>query len=537
MSKKTFASALAILLIIALTVPAIFFIAPQRASAQSVGSCIVGLAAGLGLVTANHVVAVPTADAAGGTGSWTTAGSTVGNCLYSVIVVPILRAMIRAILQAITQSTINWINGANGTGQPSFVQNLAVHLQSVGDVAALSLIAQIGQNTAAFNSPFGAAIALALQSRYAQQTSLAGFYAANQCTLAKSSPNVAGFLGGEWSQGGAAAWFALTTQNQNNPYTLYLAAQSQLGSNVSQVQTNRKQDLMQSGGFLSWCPPGATANTTSSSVGVKPQAPCTNANGTPAMAQTPGSTIKSYLDTNLGSGIGQLVSAQDLDAALGAIVTALGNRVIGSTGLFGSSQPSGSRNITVVAPAPSSSAASAISLAQSTLTQLATYTSAWNTISAAANTASMSVTALLNSCSAQQTIAQTALTNEIAPMLVQAQAALNSAATTQALALQVQAEASAVPIADPVQLSTDVTSLSSMPPAAGDVVNAQLSAAVTGAATANPAGSLTVSGGTFVDQMNLISTNAAALETSSCATPSAPAVSSPTTIYNAGVGG
>lgn len=330
MSKKTLASALIILLTITVIAPATFFIESRRASAQSSGavSCVMGLAAGLGLITINKPVAVPTNDVANGTGSWTTAGSTVGNCVYNVLIVPILRAMIRALLQAITQSTINWINGGNGTGQPSFVQNLAVHLQSVGDVAALSLIAQIGQNTAAFNSPFGSSIALALQTRYAQQTSLAGFYAANQCTLSKSSPNVTSFLNGNWPQGGAAAWFALTTQSQNNPYMLYQAAQSQLGSNVSQAQTNRRQDLLQGNGFLSWCPSGATSNT-SSGGGINPQPPCTNANGTPVMAQTPGSTIKSYLDANLGSGIGQLVSAQDLDAAIGAIATALANRVVG----------------------------------------------------------------------------------------------------------------------------------------------------------------------------------------------------------------
>lgn len=245
MSKKIFTSALAMLFIIAFVAPAAFLIAPQKASAQSSGGsigCIAGLLGLAGNVTS--IVGVPVSNMTIQTGTSFTAGATTGDCLYNVIVVPILRAMIRAFLQAITKATINWINGANGTGQSSFVQNLAVHLQSVGDSAGLSFISQVSAN-AFGNSPFSSSIASALQTNYSQGTSLAGFFAANQCTLSKSSPNINSFLAGNWSQGGIGAWFALTTQTQNNPYTLFLAAQSQMGGNVNQVQTNRRQELIQ----------------------------------------------------------------------------------------------------------------------------------------------------------------------------------------------------------------------------------------------------------------------------------------------------
>lgn len=525
MSKKTFTRALAILLTIAFVAPTAFFIAPQRTSADSGIGCVVGLAAGLVGVTSNRFISVPVSDVPNGSGSWTTAGSTVGSCIYNLIIVPVLRAMLRSFLQQITRATINWINGANGTGQPSFVRDLTTHLQQVGDVAALSFIAQ---TATAFNSPFGSAISSSLQTNYSQQTSMAGFFAANQCTLAQSSPNINSFLAGNWSQGGIGAWFALTTQSQNNPYMLYQNSQSQLASAVGSAQAARTTMLNWGQGFLSWCPSGFTKTNTSSSAGVSPQPPCTNADGTPAQASTPGSTIKAYLDANLSSGIGQLVSAQDLDSAINAIVTALANKVIGSTGLFGSSQSSNSSNTAIATPVQSSAAASAISLAQSTLSNITTYSSAWNIIAAAANTASTSVASLVSYCNAQATnsnastvainaqvsAAQIALTSEIAPVLAQAQTAFNAASTAQALALQVQAEATAVPIADPVQFSIDVSSLSSMPPMSSDVVNAQLSATVSNAAVASPSGSLAVSNGSLVDQMNLISTNATALQAS-----------------------
>lgn len=509
--NKSLASTLAVLLVITLVAPTVFFIAPQRVSADGGPGCVVGLAAGLGLVSAQKVVAVPVGDAANGVGSWTSAGSNVGNCIYNLIVVPVLRQMIRSMLQKMTQSTISWINGNNSTGQPSYVPNLAVHLQGVGDAVALAFIARAAT---AFNSPFGSAISFSLQNSYAQQTSMAGFFAANRSTLPGTPQNQQAFLAGNWSQGGIPAWFALTTQDNNNPYTLQQAAQSQLGSNVGQAQTNRRQDLIQGNGFLSYCGGDTTAKVNVNLRGgsINPQVSCSNPDGTPANVTTPGSTISSYLQANVNSGIGQLVSAQDLDSAIGQVVMALGNQVLGSTGLFGSQQPSSSNNTTPVSTTPSSSAASATSLAQSTLTNITTYTSAWQTITTTANAASAAITSLADSCPSQASAAQAALTTEIAPVLAQSQTAISSVSATQALALKVQAEAVAVPIADPIQFSTDVSSLTGMSPTSIDVVSVQSNAAVTGGSTANPAGSLTVSGGSLVDQMNLISTNAQALQ-------------------------
>jgi hypothetical protein len=527
--SKNLISALIVVLTMTLVVPATFFIAPQKASASAAGciGSIIGLGSGAGASLGADIVSVPVSDAVNTSVNGGTLGNTGSNCINDLILVPLARAAIRALLQKITQSTINWINGSNGTGQSSYVPNLGTHLQGVGDSAVLSFIAQTATG---FNSPFGPSISSALSQQYAQQTSLAGFYSANQCTLSKSSPNINAFLAGNWSQGGNATWLTLTTQPQNNPYTLYQITTAQAGSNNNQAVTNRRQDLLQSNGLLSFCAGDTTTNYSIANRpgGISPQVSCTGQNGKPAQVSTPGSVISSYLQTNVNSGIGQLVSAQDLDQALGQIVSALVNQVIGPKGLFGSSQPSSSTNTTVTATAatPSSAATSAASLAQSMLTQLTTYTNAWNTIAAAANAAQASVTAFQNACAADtsttqgmtnQSAAQAALSTEITPVLTQVQTASSTAATAQALALKVQAEAVTIPIADPNQFSTDVSTLASLPPVANDVISVQLNANVTNQATSSPAGSLTVSGGTLVDKMNLISKNAAALTASGCA--------------------
>ncbi|HVB19821.1 MAG TPA: hypothetical protein VNF51_00835 [Candidatus Paceibacterota bacterium] len=556
MRERPFAAVFAMMLIAAFVIPAAFFFAPQRASASTV-SCIGGLIGGLGLSAAGTIagaagvpipglsgVPVTNLSIEGSTGS--TAGATIGSCVNDVILIPLARAAIRAMLQQMTASVISWINGNNGTGQPSYVQNLPVYLQSVGDAAALSFIARAAT---AFNSPFGPAIASSLQTVYAQQTSMAGFYAANQCTLALASPNPAAFLAGDWSQGGIQAWLALTTEDQNNPYTLYQAVQSQVGSNVSQAQINQRQDLLESSGFLSWCGGNSSAASYSVSLrGVSPSAPCTNPDGTPAQVMTPGSIIHDYTQQAVvNSGFQQLISATDLDNALGAIVSTLLNQVLGgSGGLFGSSQSSGSTSsITSQLQSYTSSnvtsTQTASQTAQSILTQLTTYTDAWNTIVATAGTASTSVASLVNVCTtnitavqtqpqaytssnlptfinaatAQVAAAKTALTAEITPIFSQAQAATSTAATTQAFALQVQSEASGT-AGSAGTLASDVATLVTMPPSVTDVSAVQENAQAYGGATASPVGSLTVSGGSLVDQMNLINANATTLQATVC---------------------
>jgi hypothetical protein len=237
---------------------------------------------------------------------------------------------------------------------------------------------------------------------------------------------------------------------------------------------------------------------------------------------------------------------------LGAIVNTLVNQMLGGGGLFGASQspsptqPSVTTQLQTYTPNNTSATQSAVAIAQSALDRVTAYTSALNIIVAAANTASASLSDLENFCTAaaaahpddatfvaaataQASAAQSAITNNVAPVLSQAQAAFVFASTTQAFATQVAAEAiSGTPAvsSDAINqagvLSNDVQSLADTniyPPSVADVAIAQSNASATGGGSANPAGSLTVSGGTTVDQMNLISANANALKGSVCTPP------------------
>ncbi len=563
MSKKTIASALAVLLTISVGAPTAFLIAPQRASAQNATGCLGGLVgslAGGGGSAAAATVSVPVIDATNAVINGNTSASTWASCINQFVITPLIRSAIRALLQKMTASVVNWINGGNGTGQPSYVQNLPGHLQSVGDTQALAFLAQFGVNS---NSPFAAAITSSLSTNYLQNTSSAGFFAANQDTLIRttgSAANEQAFLNGNWSQGGVGAWFALTTQSQNNPYMLYQASQSELASVVGSAQAARSAELSWGQGFLSWCGAASAPNqpapapaggnglspitVTAQTMGTAPGDSCRNADGSYDQVDTPGSIIHDYTQKAVvNSGFEQLISANDLDSALSAVISALLNQVLGGVGgLLGASQtgtgtaPSLTTQLQTYSLSNNASTAGSVTaILQSAVSQTATYSSSWQTIAAAANTALTAVTSLVNSCTAyaaavsgnqifltsptaqaaaataQAAAARNAITTEINPVLAQANTAGTISATIQAMIQEIQNE-----LNSRIPYAADLQTLQTMPPTTSDVSSALQNAQSTGSAAAVPAGSLTVSGGTIVDRMTLITTNATALRASVC---------------------
>lgn len=589
MTTKPLTGVLATLLVITLIAPAAFFVAPQRASA-SAASCIggvlggalgsLGSLAGAAGIKVPGLSGVPVSNISIEGSSGSTAGSTAGSCINDVIVIPLARAAIRAMLQKMTASVISWINntpGQNGTSAPSYVQDLQGHMQSVGTVKALAFLSQFRNLS---NSPFATAITSSLNSTYLQQSSLGGFFGANQCTLTDSSPNINAYLAGNWSQGGTAAWFALTTQTQNNPYTLYQASQAQLNSQIANAQAAQATQLSWGQGFLSWCgadtttyPAGNNPDEASSNVvSATPTAQCVNKDGTPTPIQTPGSIIHDYAQKAVvSSGFDQLISANDLDNALSSIVSALATQVLGGAGgLFGSSvasSNSAANNGTITSQLQNYSASSvsatqsSFQTAQTMLDRIAAYTSAWSTIGASADTASTSAVSLANFCTsaadtaalaqwnssgstwgtpstptpadlasmhspfidaarAQAAAVPAVLSTEIAPIIAQAQAAPDAASTTQALALQVQTEASggsSTTGTAGATLASDVAILVTMFPTLTDLSDAQTNATAGAGAIASPVGSLTISSaGSLVSQMNLIISNVATLKTTVC---------------------
>jgi|GEM_PF-1160039 len=237
--NRNLASTLVIFLAFILIAPSVFLVAPQRAHALF----------GLGDITfdptswiQNSITAVATP---------ISAAADVAMQINNYVLQPLAYALSGKLMKDITASTIKFTNGlSNGTGRAQFVTDYQTSMQMVGDAQALSFFAQFMQNS---TSPFASSVTNALRDNYLRNTSRAGFFSSNRNTLSRSSPNVNRFLAGDWSQGGAGAWFALTTQEQNNPYLLYQNSLFQLGSSVNNASAARTNELAWGQGFMSWC--------------------------------------------------------------------------------------------------------------------------------------------------------------------------------------------------------------------------------------------------------------------------------------------
>ncbi|MFA5744953.1 MAG: hypothetical protein WC887_01935 [Candidatus Paceibacterota bacterium] len=345
MSKNNFTRTLALFFIGILILPSVFLGAPQRAHAFL----------GIGDITfdpTNWIQNSITAVAAP-----ISATADFATQVNDYVLQPLAFALSGNLMKQMTANIINFVNTGADQGKSQFVTDIRGSMRSAGDAQAFAFFVQLSQNS---NSPFASVISSSLRANYLQNTSTNGFWAANRCTLSNSSPNINKFLAGDWSQGGASAWFALTTQDQNNPYTLYQSSQNQLNSLVSNSQAARTLELTMGQGFLSWCgsvssnasadgvscesnsdcksasciggrcgvvssvkgtgalysvcfddvdcasgvcgPGGQCAADTSvsSSRGISSGDTCTNKDGTPGVIKTPGSVIGASLNKALG---------------------------------------------------------------------------------------------------------------------------------------------------------------------------------------------------------------------------------------------
>ena len=250
MMRTSFAS---LVLIMFLCVSgATLFVAPQPARAIGTAVTVVGGPGDQADIFTSIKQAISTAL------DYSNTAANVAKEIKAYVLDPLAFIMSGNLLKSITSSILGFVGGKNGTGKPLYVQNLQGYLQNVGDVQAYNFLAQFSKNS---NSPFASSISSSLRNNYLQETSLAGFFAANKNTLGQASSNPTGFLAGNWSLGGVAAWFSLTTQCQNNPYCFYYTAQNQMARSVQGATSAKLAQLNWGQGFLSWC--GSKGDSTS----------------------------------------------------------------------------------------------------------------------------------------------------------------------------------------------------------------------------------------------------------------------------------
>ncbi len=233
----------------------------------------------------------------------------------------------KTITRKLTQKTINWIN-SGFKGNPGYITDPEQFFLDAGDELASQFLSQAGINQLC--SPFKAQVRLAITKNYINDNN--NNYS---CTLSLLQNNFDSFTQ-DFTQGGWQGWFEITQNQQNNPYGAYLAARNSLSLQVgNQIQTKSKEiDLGRGFLNLTRCPPGQETY-------IGAQRYCK----VKEESVTPGVVIQDQITETLGSKWGELVSADEFNEIITALVSQLIEQVAGNvSGLRGASERTGAGN-------------------------------------------------------------------------------------------------------------------------------------------------------------------------------------------------
>jgi hypothetical protein len=296
-------------------------------------------------------------------------------------------ALAKSILQSMTADIVQWIN--NGfEGNPAFVSYPEGFFMDAADQAAGAFI-NAGP-LSALCSPFSLDIRLNLsltiaqkqRARYActlstiinntrnSRVNVQGNVNVNGQTVSQSNASLGptsvqgsvtqggttvgggasidGFMGGDFRQGGWAAYVAMTTEPQNNVYGARIIADSELRSQIGQKQATINADLNMGAGFLSMekcekvmsyneSDPEAVATGESMAAGTPDVRIKTDKDGNTTIEschkETPGSVISGSLNKSLGLPGDSLNMADEINEIISALFSQLVMQVL-NQGLY-----------------------------------------------------------------------------------------------------------------------------------------------------------------------------------------------------------
>ncbi|MHB1330641.1 MAG: hypothetical protein ACYCY6_01600 [Minisyncoccota bacterium] len=260
------------------------------------------------------------------------------------------RSMANKMLDDMVKSTIEWAN-SGFEGNPSYAINPEQEFRmSANDVVGRVIDEELGLGFLC--SPFQAQIRLSIQSEYTQERNNM------QCTLEEIGVNLDNFYN-DFDEGGWDAWIKMTQEDQNNPYGAFLSAKTDIDREVANTLAIKQQELNWGNGMKSFkrClvrQPNIPStildqvrNGTLSEEAAEelygeftesaPPGTCIEYGPT----ETPGSVISNQLNKALGTGLEDLVTADDINSIAGALINGLLTRFVfpqnDSPGLFSNS--------------------------------------------------------------------------------------------------------------------------------------------------------------------------------------------------------
>ena len=236
-------------------------------------------------------------------------------------------AIAKRIIAKMTGSLVTWIN-TGFKGKPAFIKDLGGFLLEAADEAAGDYIDKLGGIGSFICSPFKLDIQIALSLQYQASRENKPY---EGCTLSGIKSNLKDFVEGNFEDGGWEDWFEITSKPEKyTPYGQLLKAQA--GLHASLINAEGKELTMANWGqgFLS----GKTCQAVTGPDGSAAPDKCT--------VTKPGTTIANSLNKALGVGQDELVTADEINEILAALIGQLANKAItGAAGLLGLSAGTG----------------------------------------------------------------------------------------------------------------------------------------------------------------------------------------------------
>lgn len=221
---------------------------------------------------------------------------------------------------------VEWI-GSGFQGKPAFITDLRGFLLETADLTASDYINELGGPGSFLCSPFQLDIQIALSIEYEEVTREGR--PIPECRISQFVTSLEDFIEGDFFAGGWESWFEITANPQTyTPYGQLLTAETALDNKIAEAEADAGKELDWGSGFLS----GKVCNTVDG-----PNGPTTRCNIT-----KPGATISASLSKALGAGQDTLVTADEINEIVAALIGTLANKAItGVNGLLGLSPGTG----------------------------------------------------------------------------------------------------------------------------------------------------------------------------------------------------
>ena len=259
-------------------------------------------------------------DAANLTQNALTAVNTTAVSSKEIVLDNIGWVLAKATIANIMASTIDWIN-SGFQGSPAFVQDLDRFLLNVGDQVAGAYLEELGGEFSFLCSPFRLNIQIALALEYQTARERVPYQG---CLLSETFDNFDDFIAGDFLQGGWDDFVTVVANpGQYTEYGALLTAESTFQERLFAAEENERQTLDFGQGFLS----SEVCEDTTGPAGQTTER---------CRIVTPGNAIADRLNSVLGTSENALITADEINEVIGALVSTLSVKAIsGTAGLLG----------------------------------------------------------------------------------------------------------------------------------------------------------------------------------------------------------